>query len=435
MSLELGRVNVFIGENGAGKSNILEAVALAGAASADKLDSEFLTARGIRVTQPEFMRSAFNRDKGSLPIHIEITTTNGNKKEITLENDNKPYSQWKEAKPIDDTRRFLATFSEIKIGGILNDTLENLNKKIEQLKIRKNELQKYYKTRKSQITLIAQKNELREIDVAINKLIVERGTIEESGPLMLEELQKSLDKMKSHIMRQRDLPPGLDKNEIKKLGNFIIYAPENSALRIFEREGQIEPLGVNGEGLLRLLAVLSESTDSTPMSTIKNNLSLLSWFKNFEVIKNDGNKRRIELEDNFIDDGYKYFDQKSSNEGFLFLLFYFSLFSTKLTPDFFAIDNIDVSLNPKLCKRLIELLVGLSKTYDKQVLLTTHNPAILDGLDLNDPDQGLFVVSRNANGYTKVKKTTKPQINNEAPAMKLSEMFYRGMIGGLPKGF
>jgi AAA15 family ATPase/GTPase len=42
LTLPLGRINVFIGENGAGKSNILEVIALA-AAAADKLDHEFLS--------------------------------------------------------------------------------------------------------------------------------------------------------------------------------------------------------------------------------------------------------------------------------------------------------------------------------------------------------------------------------------------------------
>jgi energy-coupling factor transporter ATP-binding protein EcfA2 len=59
LTLELGRVNVFIGENGSGKSNVLEAIAFATAAAQDKLDNEFLAARGIRVTEPRFMRAAF----------------------------------------------------------------------------------------------------------------------------------------------------------------------------------------------------------------------------------------------------------------------------------------------------------------------------------------------------------------------------------------
>lgn len=49
LEMSLGRVNVLIGANGAGKSNILEALALASAAADDKLDSEFLASRGVRT--------------------------------------------------------------------------------------------------------------------------------------------------------------------------------------------------------------------------------------------------------------------------------------------------------------------------------------------------------------------------------------------------
>lgn len=59
LALDLGRVNLFIGENGSGKSNILEAIALGAAASRDKLDNEYLVARGVRVTRPGLMLPAF----------------------------------------------------------------------------------------------------------------------------------------------------------------------------------------------------------------------------------------------------------------------------------------------------------------------------------------------------------------------------------------
>ena len=58
-TIELGRVNVFIGENGCGKTNILEAMAMVGAALTDKLSVEELFNRGIRVAKPSSMRSSF----------------------------------------------------------------------------------------------------------------------------------------------------------------------------------------------------------------------------------------------------------------------------------------------------------------------------------------------------------------------------------------
>jgi hypothetical protein len=38
----------------------------------------------------------------------------------------------------------------------------------------------------------------------------------------------------------------------------------------------------------------------------------------------------------------------------------------------------------------MERIVSLAKSNNKQVILTIHNPAILDGLNLNDPSQKLF---------------------------------------------
>ncbi|MEY9184969.1 energy-coupling factor transporter ATP-binding protein EcfA2 [Bradyrhizobium sp. USDA 326] len=94
LSLLLGRINIFIGENGAGKSNILEAIALAGAAQADKLDNEFLASRGIRVTAPQLMRSAFKARSTSEPIKISVVLETGAEFSYELSNDNKPYSAW-----------------------------------------------------------------------------------------------------------------------------------------------------------------------------------------------------------------------------------------------------------------------------------------------------------------------------------------------------
>jgi AAA15 family ATPase/GTPase len=161
---------------------------------------------------------------------------------------------------------------------------------------------------------------------------------------------------------------------------------------------------------------------------------VIDWFEDF-VIPNDlmSNEYKISIKDRFIHSDLKYLDQRSANEGFLFLLFYIVLFSSKKTPQFFAIDNIEASFNPKLCSKLINMLVELSKQNNKQVLMTTHNPATLDGLDLNDPEQRLFVVRRNIDGHTIATRIfEKPKI---ATPMKLSEMWTKGLLGGLPDNF
>ena len=158
----------------------------------------------------------------------------------------------------------------------------------------------------------------------------------------------------------------------------------------------------------------------------------VGWFDGFEI-PNDlkFTEQRIKIKDQFLEEGLQYIDQRSANEGFLYLLFYLTLFISDETPKFFAIDNIDNAMNPKLGRELIKLLAQLAKEHGKQVILTTHNPAILDGLNLNDDAQRLFVISRNAEGHTKALRIHKDPIEKDKIPVKLSEQFLRGYIGGL----
>src|SRR5207237_6092675 len=111
---------------------------------------------------------------------------------------------------------------------------------------------------------------------------------------------------------------------------------------------------------------------------------------------------RLKLKDRFIDSALEAFDQRSANEGFLLLLFYYIILSSRHTPHFFAIENVDVALNPKLCEQFIVHMNELTIEYEKQVIVTSHNSAILDGLDLEDDQQRLFVVSRSKSGESRV---------------------------------
>ena len=58
-TIELGRVNLFIGGNGAGKSNILEALGVLSAAAYRGLGDSDLARKGVRITPPALMKSAF----------------------------------------------------------------------------------------------------------------------------------------------------------------------------------------------------------------------------------------------------------------------------------------------------------------------------------------------------------------------------------------
>lgn len=403
LTLDVGRFNVFIGENGCGKSNLLEAIALFAAAASEKLDHEFLSSRGIRVTEPQLMRSAFSDESRQQPIKIAVGFGNLDVVEkYTLFNDNQAYAKWIS----------LEAGVSKKLTKLWKRLIEH-NKEIDEL-IQKNK------------SIGKDEDELKK---AYSLL----GTIPDLEKQLWQSTADFFEGNKEYAQNYREHSEIIVNNE-DKLKNFIIYSPENTALRNFYKEGQIEPLGINGEGLLKLLKVI-QSKSSEQRQDIHSSLQLFDWYAEIEIPKDlSQSEDKVTITDRYLTLA---FDQRSANEGFLFVLFYIALMVSDDTPKIFAIDNIDTSLNPKLCTKLIKELVRLAKKYDKQVFVTTHNPAILDGIDLSDDEQRLLVVSRNKQGHTRYKRITledKPRSSTNED-LKLSEAFLRGYLGGLPKGF
>lgn len=425
IDLNLGRINVFIGENGAGKSNILEAIALAGAASADKLDNEFLSSRGIRVTSPSLMKCAFEEIEPEAPIIIKVTKSNKTTVTYTLTNDEQPYSKWTYSAEHVHVGAMPSEVEEVKINVKLNSFLHTLTTFMESPdladEIKKQAMEEFGNqwTEQNKAAKPSKKSAMapRTLTVTVD-----------GNNAFANYLANIAPKVKKTYIERED-------SKSTKISDFIIFSPENTALRDYQKEGQILPLGINGEGLLQLIEVESKSQDNNYLDRLNEFLSLFGWFRSFSLASEPSAKQPVEIGDIYICDSRNKLDMRSANEGFLFLVFYFALFSSKLTPNFFAIDNIDASLNPKLCKKLIEELSKLAIKHEKQVLLTTHNPAILDGLNLDKDEERLFVISRGMAGETKVRRVKKPKSIEGAPSLKLSEAFMRGSLGGLPKGF
>jgi len=412
LELDVGRFNVLIGENGCGKSNVLEAIALAAAAAADNLDSNSLHSRGIRVPEPQLMRAAFSKGNLSDPINIELNFNDLEEiSTYSLVNDNQPYSEW------------------IRLPTGLYKTLEEL--------MTRDDVKKLGLTSTEITTATEHYNRIEGISDNSTKLLSKFLFGLGAFAYIAIKAKQINDKYDLEQLIDR-----IDKltNIENKLKNFLIYSPENSALRNFSKEGQIEPLGINGEGLLKLLKVI-QSKSPEQLEEIVTCLELFDWFDGLHIPKDFSSyEDKVTITDRFLSTA---FDQRSANEGFLFVLFYIALMVSDDAPKIFAIDNIDVALNPKLCTKLIKELVRLAKKYDKQVFVTTHNPAILDGIDLGDDEQRLLVLSRNKEGHTRVKRIElkdKPRSatknsKGEYESLKLSEAFLRGYLGGLPKGF
>lgn len=371
LQMDLGRVNVLIGANGCGKTNILEAIAIGGAVAPDILKSEFIVNRGVRWTDFKAMISRFDKNDQKLEIIISVKETGKEEETFIIRPHKKTSNQGYSKDLIGSPKSALKVIREL-----IQKQIEKNNNAIP-------------------------KNDYDFLENNMQHLIAE------TYAALLNS----------------------------SLSSFLIYCPENTALRNFESEGQIEPLGIKGEGLFKHLVYLAKEKREL-FEVVRQQLQLIDWYDDFEIPQDlHFTEKRLSIKDRYLDDDLAFFDQRSANEGFLYLLFYLVLFVSPETPSFFAIDNVDNSLNPKLCSKLMSLIAELAKTYNKQVILTAHNPAVLDGLNLGDDEQRLFVISRNAYGHTKAHRVLKKAVPEGSEPIPLSERFLRGYIGGLPKNF
>ena len=346
-TLSLGNVNVFIGANGSGKSNILEAIAMVASERSSLIDVKDMIQKGIRVAKPDLMISSFYGHPASSIISMDISGAEGERIKYTV-NNNAPediYSTWS-----------ASCSSETRSGNI------------EEAEIKKAKLREY-------------------------------------------------------------------------LSKYLIYSLSINALRGLTSESLQYPLGLNGEGLDVLLNNISKEEILQIKESAKDYISWIEdiFFDREEIYKMQGyklgrSKSNLYFRDKYMQKKNNLFSAENANEGALELLFYLTLFISRKTPDFFAIDNIENGLNPRLCRFLMKKICELAVKNSKQVLVTTHNPAILDGLNLNDNSQRLYVVTRNDEGKTQVKRIQTKKTTGEQ-RMMLSEMWMKGLIGGVPYNF
>lgn len=381
VGLPLGRFNLLIGANGCGKSNILEGIALGAAAGLNKLDYEYFANRGIRVVDSKMMMPAFEDIKNEEEIEITILNSKHQKTQYFIHyNEELKPPKWE-----DDSMNLSQFFSITKA---------NLPKEEKDI------------------------SNLQKLINQIDNLQKERG----DEILLSVRLRKKGNEI--NIIPDND-----------DLNKFLIYSLEETKLRKADDSNRTYPLGRHGEGLFAYLKELAQRPNAMNIfNEIKGNLKVLDWFDDMQVPSGQlSSEFNLKLKDSYLAEALNVFDQRSTNEGFLYLLFYFTLVISDETPRFFAIENIDTAFNPKLCREVIKRLVALAKKHDKQIIATTHNPAILDGLDLRDDEQKLMVVQRSTDGYTKVRTLKKEEVVNSD--LSLSQLWLRGFIGGLPNNF
>lgn len=398
--IELGRVNIFIGENGCGKTNLLEAIAMASASVSGRLDAEELYSKGVRIAKPSTTFSSFagarQKQKIELEFEFESSGTTGLKATCTIESRDPQdiAAEWV------DNR---ATPDETHSRKDLADQAKKLRGHIEK------------------------------------SLVLVKKADPSLDPSEQEKFLREFVLTKLHILGHIH-DDGSRKYLASEISDFVIYNLNALALRGIQVTSRKEPLGINGENL----DVLISSFPKKELDELIKRSRVVSWLDTLfvdpkDLLKFEGHKlgrsiSTLYFRDRFMRHKGNIFSAENANEGILHVLFYLALFISPKTPKFFGIDNIETALNPRLCRKLITEIVDLAPKHKKQVLATTHNPATLDGLNLHDDDQRLFVVYRNDSGHT-VTKRIKMKPDTGEPRMPLSELWMRGFLGGIPKQF
>jgi predicted ATPase len=394
LKLELGRINLFIGENGCGKTNILEAMAMAAAAVSDRLDTEELYLRGVRVAKPAITLSSFVGAKQKREIALGYTQSGKSRTELPGLN--------------------------IRIGARSTNTASS-----EWVELRKLQGAPGWKLdREGALDFLG-----KQLSIS------DDGAVKDALGLVMKKLGSTQSNF--------DFITWIASASFRgQLGDFLIYNANQLALRGLMNISRKEPLGIHGENLDVAIASLGDQG----LKELLERSALIRWVERiftdpedklkFEGYKLGRSTSTLYFRDRFMRKRANIFSAENANEGILHALFYLTLFISDRTPKTFGIDNIETALNPRLCRNLIKQLAELAKSHDKQALITTHNPAALDGLDLHDDDQRLFVVARNDAGHTVASRIKlKPPVKGKEPRLMLSEMWMRGHLGGIPLEF
>ena len=377
VEIELGTVNVFIGANGSGKSNILEAIGLLSSAASGRVDDEALIRRGVRPGLPRLYKSSFKH--GSTPPHIRLTARSRNVSySVALLNplkDPKPSWEYKteelalgqdavvtrrgHANGVFDPTRGLAAIRAVELG---QDHPGSLLLNI---------LQDYtiYSPGTSFLRGVVSDPQTRD-PVGLS------GGGLASALLNLQKLARQDERIEDAL---EDVLYALDWAE-----NFDISLSAGELL---------SPSVPRPEHILRFR--------DRHMVSDRNTLTAYD-----------------------------------ASEGSLYLLFVAVLALSPASPACIAVDNLDHALNPRLLKRLCGLLCDwVLERGAGQVLCTVHNPAAIDGLLLSDDRVRLFAVDRNNYGCTTVRRVAMtPGLLSlcKKKDWPLSRLWMMGHIGGVP---
>jgi energy-coupling factor transporter ATP-binding protein EcfA2 len=375
VTVELGQVNVFIGANGSGKSNLLEALGVLGAAAFGRVDDEALLRRGVRPGLPQLYKSSFPRKVSEKVPHILFEARNNSTVyRVSLWNpirDPKPAWQFK-------TELLERSPGDKIVGRSPRGEPLNPEQGLAALKA---------------VELINGDPALRLLDDLRGYCIYCANTPTLRGLTLDQQLRE---------------PLGLSGGRLPEAVSELLRA-----------RGWLR----HKLQIIRLID-WARSFGSSPSSSVPLSPSAAA------------STRVVRFTDRFMAKKRNVLTGYDASEGALYVLFAAVLALHPRAPSLLAIDNLDSALNPRLSMRLAEALCRwlLEAEETRQILLTVHSPTVLDGLPLTDDRVRLFIVDRDNRGHTVVRRVeiSESLLSKAAEGWTLSRLWVNGLIGGVP---
>jgi energy-coupling factor transporter ATP-binding protein EcfA2 len=397
VEVDLGVVNVLIGPNGSGKSNLLEALGVLGAVAAGSVEPKELRHRGVRLGLPT---SSF---RGQRPLQA-----------ITLQarSEEAAYRAGLKA-PVGPRAPWRVRSEYLAVGSKL---------------------------------LFARHGSQTRVDIPPLNWLFKRTT---TAPAKVDEAQALHLLATSNVVSGAEAPRPPEVQEasdfLERLGNFAIFSPSTPVLRGEAADVERRPLGLGGSGLpLVIRGLLRQQEQRLGAFDLEDVWQMIEWAEGVAASSEMEDAPwavpdRLEFADRFMPEGRNQLLGRDASEGALYVLFMLALVSHPLAPRLFAIDNFEQGLHPRLAVALTRMvaqhLVRTSQEDGRQMLVTTHNPLVLDGLDLRDDRIRLFAVERDRTGATQVSRIllTQDLLAEVDRGLPLSRMWLMGLLGAVPR--